>query len=106
MRCVSVAVSCCPLSIEFQIWDTAGQERFRSITHAYYRDAHGTFTVVHALHINDGCPTFLTKQKASAGLHTFKNRNQQFHPNLSGSMTLNWKCMQDLKIKMKFKAKR
>uniref|UniRef100_A0A8C4Y2L8 small monomeric GTPase n=1 Tax=Gopherus evgoodei TaxID=1825980 RepID=A0A8C4Y2L8_9SAUR len=30
-------VSClCP----FQIWDTAGQERFRSVTHAYYRDAH------------------------------------------------------------------
>jgi len=25
----------------FQIWDTAGQERFRSVTHAYYRDAHG-----------------------------------------------------------------
>ncbi|KAM6350942.1 ras-related protein Rab-26 isoform 2-T2 [Alca torda] len=24
----------------FQIWDTAGQERFRSVTHAYYRDAH------------------------------------------------------------------
>ncbi|NXE68769.1 RAB26 protein, partial [Calcarius ornatus] len=23
------------------IWDTAGQERFRSVTHAYYRDAHG-----------------------------------------------------------------
>uniref|UniRef100_A0A4W4E0G9 small monomeric GTPase n=1 Tax=Electrophorus electricus TaxID=8005 RepID=A0A4W4E0G9_ELEEL len=22
------------------IWDTAGQERFRSVTHAYYRDAH------------------------------------------------------------------
>ena len=25
----------------FQIWDTAGQERFRSVTHAYYRDANG-----------------------------------------------------------------
>uniref|UniRef100_A0A5F8ABT7 small monomeric GTPase n=2 Tax=Macaca TaxID=9539 RepID=A0A5F8ABT7_MACMU len=23
-----------------QMWDTAGQERFRSVTHAYYRDAH------------------------------------------------------------------
>uniref|UniRef100_A0A3Q2E0W1 small monomeric GTPase n=1 Tax=Cyprinodon variegatus TaxID=28743 RepID=A0A3Q2E0W1_CYPVA len=23
-----------------EIWDTAGQERFRSVTHAYYRDAH------------------------------------------------------------------
>ncbi|OWA51712.1 Ras-related protein Rab-26 [Hypsibius exemplaris] len=27
-------------SVKLQIWDTAGQERFRSITHAYYRDAH------------------------------------------------------------------
>ncbi|KAK2712777.1 hypothetical protein QYM36_011465 [Artemia franciscana] len=26
--------------VRLQIWDTAGQERFRSITHAYYRDAH------------------------------------------------------------------
>lgn len=25
----------------WQIWDTAGQERFRSVTHAYYRDAQG-----------------------------------------------------------------
>lgn len=25
--------------IKLQIWDTAGQERFRSVTHAYYRDA-------------------------------------------------------------------
>ncbi|KAK6301982.1 hypothetical protein J4Q44_G00280350 [Coregonus suidteri] len=28
------------LKVKLQIWDTAGQERFRSITHAYYRDAH------------------------------------------------------------------
>uniref|UniRef100_A0A8C6ZQV0 small monomeric GTPase n=1 Tax=Nothoprocta perdicaria TaxID=30464 RepID=A0A8C6ZQV0_NOTPE len=28
------------LSAPLQIWDTAGQERFRSVTHAYYRDAH------------------------------------------------------------------
>uniref|UniRef100_A0A915K1K8 Uncharacterized protein n=1 Tax=Romanomermis culicivorax TaxID=13658 RepID=A0A915K1K8_ROMCU len=27
------------LKVKLQIWDTAGQERFRSITHAYYRDA-------------------------------------------------------------------
>lgn len=30
-------------SIKLQIWDTAGQERFRSVTHAYYRDAHGNY---------------------------------------------------------------
>ncbi|XP_063281503.1 ras-related protein Rab-37 [Pelobates fuscus] len=26
-------------NVKLQIWDTAGQERFRSVTHAYYRDA-------------------------------------------------------------------
>ncbi|KAG8185258.1 hypothetical protein JTE90_023871 [Oedothorax gibbosus] len=26
--------------LKAEIWDTAGQERFRSVTHAYYRDAH------------------------------------------------------------------
>lgn len=29
--------------IKLQIWDTAGQERFRSVTHAYYRNAHALF---------------------------------------------------------------
>ncbi|XP_045519951.1 ras-related protein Rab-37 isoform X4 [Pieris brassicae] len=29
------------IKVKLQIWDTAGQERFRSVTHAYYRDAHG-----------------------------------------------------------------
>uniref|UniRef100_A0A4W3HLJ1 RAB26, member RAS oncogene family n=1 Tax=Callorhinchus milii TaxID=7868 RepID=A0A4W3HLJ1_CALMI len=32
--------------LSFQIWDTAGQERFRSVTHAYYRDAHGKATLL------------------------------------------------------------
>ena len=27
------------------IWDTAGQERFKSVTRAYYRDAHAAFLV-------------------------------------------------------------
>ncbi|EDV27868.1 uncharacterized protein TRIADDRAFT_20540, partial [Trichoplax adhaerens] len=27
-------------NVKLQIWDTAGQERFRSVTHAYFRDAH------------------------------------------------------------------
>lgn len=33
-------------SIKLQIWDTAGQERFRSVTHAYYRDAHGNYAML------------------------------------------------------------
>ncbi|XP_036680685.1 ras-related protein Rab-26 isoform X5 [Balaenoptera musculus] len=32
------------MKVKLQIWDTAGQERFRSVTHAYYRDAHGVLT--------------------------------------------------------------
>uniref|UniRef100_A0A8C1N2P5 small monomeric GTPase n=1 Tax=Cyprinus carpio TaxID=7962 RepID=A0A8C1N2P5_CYPCA len=27
------------MKVKLQMWDTAGQERFRSVTHAYYRDA-------------------------------------------------------------------
>eukprot|EP00064_Thunnus_orientalis_P000216 superscaffoldBa00000009_g216 len=37
------------VKVKLQIWDTAGQERFRSVTHAYYRDAHGeTLTPVYS----------------------------------------------------------
>ncbi|GBP85907.1 Ras-related protein Rab-26 [Eumeta japonica] len=32
------------IKVKLQIWDTAGQERFRSVTHAYYRDAHVSAT--------------------------------------------------------------
>uniref|UniRef100_A0A8D0H4S4 RAB26, member RAS onco family n=1 Tax=Sphenodon punctatus TaxID=8508 RepID=A0A8D0H4S4_SPHPU len=35
-----VVSDCSLLYFVLQIWDTAGQERFRSVTHAYYRDAH------------------------------------------------------------------
>ena len=31
--------------IKINIWDTAGQERFRTMTNAYYKDAHGTILV-------------------------------------------------------------
>jgi Ras-related protein Rab-1A len=31
--------------LKLLIWDTAGQERYRSITQAYYRDAHGVLLI-------------------------------------------------------------
>ncbi|XP_023868992.1 ras-related protein Rab-37 isoform X1 [Salvelinus sp. IW2-2015] len=35
--------------VKLQIWDTAGQERFRSVTHAYYRDAQGNLCSIKTL---------------------------------------------------------
>lgn len=40
-----VALPALTRAVSQQIWDTAGQERFRSVTHAYYRDAQGEFGV-------------------------------------------------------------
>ncbi|KAG7158445.1 Ras-related protein Rab-26-like [Homarus americanus] len=34
------------------IWDTAGQERFRSVTHAYYRDAHALLLLYDVMNKN------------------------------------------------------
>uniref|UniRef100_A0AAQ5X3Z7 small monomeric GTPase n=2 Tax=Amphiprion TaxID=80969 RepID=A0AAQ5X3Z7_AMPOC len=34
--------------VKLQIWDTAGQERFRSVTHAYYRDAQGNLCFLYS----------------------------------------------------------
>jgi len=31
--------------VKLQLWDTAGQERFRSLTHAYFRDANAVMVV-------------------------------------------------------------
>jgi small GTP-binding protein len=31
--------------VKLQLWDTAGQERFKTITHTYYRGAHGVVVV-------------------------------------------------------------
>ncbi|XP_055741666.1 ras-related protein Rab-37-like isoform X1 [Salvelinus fontinalis] len=37
------------VKVKLQIWDTAGQERFRSVTHAYYRDAQGNLCSIKTL---------------------------------------------------------
>ncbi|XP_036370243.1 ras-related protein Rab-37-like isoform X5 [Octopus sinensis] len=40
VSCKNKVVDIDGTKIKLQIWDTAGQERFRSVTNAYYRDAH------------------------------------------------------------------
>ncbi|XP_053564840.1 ras-related protein Rab-37 isoform X3 [Bombina bombina] len=39
LTCKNKVVTVDGVKVKLQIWDTAGQERFRSVTHAYYRDA-------------------------------------------------------------------
>ncbi|XP_030064197.1 ras-related protein Rab-37 isoform X2 [Microcaecilia unicolor] len=39
ITCKNKMVTVDGVRVKLQIWDTAGQERFRSVTHAYYRDA-------------------------------------------------------------------
>uniref|UniRef100_A0A672S8X6 RAB37, member RAS oncogene family n=1 Tax=Sinocyclocheilus grahami TaxID=75366 RepID=A0A672S8X6_SINGR len=38
------------------MWDTAGQERFRSVTHAYYRDAQGKYAIFILLQLAQAHP--------------------------------------------------
>uniref|UniRef100_H3B5H0 small monomeric GTPase n=1 Tax=Latimeria chalumnae TaxID=7897 RepID=H3B5H0_LATCH len=37
------------VKVKLQIWDTAGQERFRSVTHAYYRDAQDIYIYIYLI---------------------------------------------------------
>lgn len=54
--------------IHIRIWDTAGQERFRSVTKAYYRDAHVCLLVydVTAARTLEHIPTWLSDVRDNA----------------------------------------
>jgi len=54
-------------TIKVQVWDTAGQERFRTITHNYYRGAHGIALVYDVTHQ----ASFDNIRKWIADVHTY-----------------------------------
>ena len=57
--------------VKVQVWDTAGQERFRTITHNYYRGAHGIALVYDCTHE----PTFSNIKKWIQDIHTYAESN-------------------------------
>jgi len=54
-------------TVKVQVWDTAGQERFRTITHNYYRGAHGIALVYDVTHEQ----SFNNIQKWIQDVHTY-----------------------------------
>jgi len=57
--------------VKVQVWDTAGQERFRTITHNYYRGAHGIALVYDTTH--EG--SFLNIKKWIQDVRTYAEDN-------------------------------
>jgi len=57
--------------VKVQVWDTAGQERFRTITHNYYRGAHGIALVYDVTHEN----SFINIRKWIQDVHTFAEQS-------------------------------
>mmetsp|Transcript_10771 Transcript_10771/g.12797 ORF Transcript_10771/g.12797 Transcript_10771/m.12797 type:complete len:204 (+) Transcript_10771:93-704(+) len=57
--------------IKVQVWDTAGQERFRTITHNYYRGAHGILL----LYDVTKQPTFLNIRKWIQDVRAYAEQN-------------------------------
>lgn len=60
--------------IKFQLWDTAGQERYRTITHSYYRGAHGIIVVYAINNLNsfNNLPMWLDDVQQYAQKHAQK----------------------------------
>jgi len=57
--------------VKVQVWDTAGQERFRTITHNYYRGAHGIALVYDCTHES----SFSNIKKWIQDVHTYAESN-------------------------------
>jgi Ras-related protein Rab-8A len=58
-------------TVKVQVWDTAGQERFRTITHNYYRGAHGIALVYDITNQ----ASFDNIRKWIADVHTYAESN-------------------------------
>jgi len=58
-------------TIKVQVWDTAGQERFRTITHNYYRGAHGIALIFDLTNAT----SFENTRKWIADVHTYAESN-------------------------------
>jgi len=58
-------------TVKVQVWDTAGQERFRTITHNYYRGAHGIALVYDVTNLQ----SFNNIRKWIQDVHTFAEQN-------------------------------
>jgi len=58
-------------TVKVQVWDTAGQERFRTITHNYYRGAHGIALVYDVT--NDS--SFQNIRKWIQDVHTYAEQS-------------------------------
>mmetsp|Transcript_22347 Transcript_22347/g.31576 ORF Transcript_22347/g.31576 Transcript_22347/m.31576 type:complete len:208 (-) Transcript_22347:65-688(-) len=58
-------------TVKVQVWDTAGQERFRTITHNYYKGAHG-IALVYDCTVES---TFYNIKKWIQDVHTYAENN-------------------------------
>ena len=84
-------------SIKLQIWDTAGQERFRSVTHAYYRDAHGNYTLIADLHTKLIKLLIIYRKKSKNVLRTSLD-NETFKDKYMNILICSWKNLPNIQL--------